>query len=250
MKKRILSIILVLLLLSMNIVFASEIDSNNYLSANETDSYIIEHLPDYKKTNTSIVKIMSDNAVVVPNNVLQIAFNSYFHSKNARKGDLIDFSLPNGLYTIEGRFLLPSGTKITGCIVDIETPKVFNRSAKIYILFDKVILPDGKTLPLKAYPANEKNVLKVPKWKSAGKVALYTVGFLGVGSGMGAWIGAASNSAGKGALALGMPIGAGVGLIIGAITPGLHYRAKAGKKIYIRVDDSLIIPLANITEEN
>ena len=254
MRKKIFSIILTIFILSMNSVLAFDVDTNTSTDTpavvSEDDNYIIEHLPDYKKTNTSIVKIMADSAVVLPNNVLQITFNSYFNSKNARKGDLVDFSLPNGLHTVEGRFLLPSGTKITGCILDIEKPKFFNRSAKVYMFFDKIILPNGNALPLTAYPADEKNALKVPKWKSAGKVGLYTLGFFGVGSGMGAWIGAASNSAGKGALAFGMPIGAGVGLIIGIVTPGLHYKAKCGKKIYIRLDDCLVIPMANISEEN
>ena len=219
----------------------------NCVFAYETgESYIIEHLPDYKKTNTSTVKITASEAVVLPNNVIQIAFNSYFNSKNAQKGDFIDFSFPAGLHTVEGRFLLPAGTKITGCIIDVEKPKSFNRSAKVYILFNEVILPNGCVLPLKAYPDGENNSLKVEKWKSVGKVAAYTVGLFGVGSGLGAWIGSASHAAGKGAMVFGMPIGAGVGLIIGIVTPGLHYRAKCGKKIYIRLNECFIVPLDNI----
>lgn len=235
MYKKLLCTLISVIMLSINAVMAED--------------YIIEHLPDYKKTNTSIVKITADNATVLPNNVLEISFNSYFNSKKAQKGDVVDFALPNGLHTIEGRFLLPAGTKIMGNILNVEKPKMFNRSAKVYVMFDEVILPNGTSMPLSAYPADENKALKVPKWKSAGKVALYTVGFFGVGSGMGAWIGSASHAASKGALALGMPIGAGVGLIVGIVTPGLHYKAKKGKKIYIKLDDCFIVPLNTINAE-
>lgn len=238
MNKKIVSVVLAMFLMLMNAA----------IGANIEEPYIIEHLPDYKKTNTSMVKITADSAVLMQNNVIQISLNSYFNSKNAKKGDIVDFSLPNGLHTIEGRCLLPSCTKITGCILDVEKPKMFNRSAKVYILFNEIVLPNGCTLPLTAYPADENKALKVAKWKTAGKAALYTIGFFGAGSGLGGWIGSASHSAGKGALAFGMPIGAGVGLIIGVLTPGLHYKAKSGTIIYIKLDDCLVVPLASISQ--
>lgn len=240
MYKNVFCIFLLIFFINVNFSYAQE----NY------EPYRLEHLPQYKKTNVTTVKITANKAVILANNAIEITFNSYFNSKNAKKGDMIDFSLPNGLSTIEGTCLLPSNTKIIGCITCIEKPKIFNRSAKVYILFKEILLPNGCTLPLIAYPFDKDNALKVSGWKSAGKIAAYTVGLFGVGSGLGAWIGAGSNSAGTGALALGMPIGAGVGLIIGVITPGLHYRAKCGKKIHMRLEDCLIIPLAKYSKQN
>lgn len=231
MQKRILSIILLFLLfLNTSSVFAQD-----------AKPYTIEHLPQYKKTNTTTVKITADEAIILPNNAIQITFNSYFNSKHAKQGDIVDFSLPNGLSTVEGSCLLPCGTKIIGCISCIEKPKVFNRNAKVYIIFKEILLPNGCTIPLIAYPFDKDNALKASSWAAVGKAAAYTVGFFGVGAGLGAWIGAGSKAASHGVFYFGMPIGATLGLLLGVITPGLHYRAKCGKKIYIRLEDCLII---------
>ena len=206
--------------------------------------YRLEHLPQYKKTNTTIVKITADKVIIPANNAIEITFNSYFNSKQAQQGDIIDFSLPNGLSTMEGTCLLPCGTKIIGCITCIEKPRVFNRNAKVYVIFREILLPNGCTLPLTAYPFDKDNALKTSSLAAAGKAAAYTAGFFGVGSGLGAWIGSGSHAASHGVFYFGMPIGAAAGLLTGIITPGLHYRAKCGKKIHIRLEECLIIPTA------
>ena len=242
MFKKILSVLLCLSVTSFNLVFA----------AGTQAGYRIEHLPDYKKANTSVVNISEKQAAIMPGNVLKVEFASYFNSKNAKEGDFIDFVLPEGLHTNEGTMILPTNTKITGHVVKADKPKSFNRSATVYINLNQIVLPNGYTYPLAATPYGKQNALKPSKWRSVGKVALYTVGLFGVGSGMGAWIGAASKSAAKGAMAFGMPIGAGVGLLIGIVTPGALYKAKAGKKLYIRLDDCFVVDLfrSKITDEN
>lgn len=232
MKKKILIIILLLIcFLNTQIIYAQDVQ----------EPFKLEHLPQNKKTNTTTVKITADKAIILANNVIQITFNSYFNSKNAKEGDVIDFSLPNGLATVEGTCLLPCGTKIIGCIQCVEKPKVFNRNAKVYVIFREILLPNGCTIPLIAYPFDKDNALKASSWAAVGKAAAYTVGFFGVGSGLGAWIGSGSNAASHGVFYFGMPIGATVGLLTGVITPGLHYRAKCGKKIYMRLEDCLVI---------
>ncbi len=233
MFKKILSVLLCLSVTSFNLVFA----------AGTQTGYRIEHLPDYKKANTSVVNISENQASIMPGNVLKVEFASHFNSKNAKEGDFIDFALPDGLHTNEGTLILPPNTKITGHIVKADKPKSFNRSATVYINLNQIVLPNGCAYPLVASPYGKQNALKPSKWRSAGKVALYTVGLFGVGTGMGAWIGAASKSAAKGALAFGMPIGAVVGLLIGIVTPGAIYKAKAGRKIYIRLDDCFVVDL-------
>ena len=222
----------------------------NYTQAKEYEPYKIEHLPQYKKTNITTVKITTDNAVILPNNAIKITFNSNFNSKFAKEGDFIDFSLQDGLSTVEGTCLLPCGTKIIGCITCIEKPKFFNRNAKVFIIFRKVLLPDGNIIPIIAYPFGKDNALKASSWAAVGKATAYTVGFYGTGAGLGAWIGAGSNAAGKGALAIGMPVGASIGLVLGIITPGLHFRAKCGKAIYIRLEDCLVIPSQIFKKDN
>ena len=204
--------------------------------------YKIEHIKPVKRNAFNQVNIMSDEAVILQHNLLKITFNSNFNSKNAVVGERIDFSLKNGLSTIEGTRLLPEGTIICGVIQKIEKPKVFNRNAKVYIAFNKVIFPSGETFEFCALPNTKDNVLKRSSWAAVGKAAAWTVGLFGVGAGAGAAIGSAASAAGTGCLVFGMPIGGGVGLLLGVITPGLHYKKKAGKSIIIELQNELVLP--------
>lgn len=204
--------------------------------------YKIEHLKPVKRNAFNQVNIMSDEAVILQHNLLKISFSSNFNSKTAVVGERIDFTLKDSLTTEEGARLLPAGTVICGVIHKIERPKVFNRNAKVHIAFDKVILPNGDTYKFCAFPNNKEGVLKRSSWAAVGKAAAWTVGLFGVGSGLGAAIGSAASAAGKGCLVFGMPIGGGVGLLLGVITPGLHYKKKAGKTIIIELQNELVLP--------
>lgn len=236
--KKIFNIILIMLLISNNLVAIAE---------NCTEEpFIIEHLPQYQNSTENIVKITATEAIIMPHNVLKITFNSDFNSKTVHCGDMIDFCLKDGLMTLEGRCLLPACTKIIGTIKCIEKPRWMNRNAKVYIVFNKINLPDGRIIDLCALPYSKENVLKKSKLSAVGKAAAYTVGLFGIGTGLGAAIGSAclghiGNAVGVGAMAFGMPIGGGVGLILGVITPGLHYKVKAGTPIYIELKEQLSI---------
>lgn len=210
------------------------------------EPFIIEHLQQYKESTVNIVKITPTAAIILPHNVLKITFNSDFNSKTVQCGDIIDFCLEEGLSTREGRCLLPPCTKITGTIKYIEKPKWMNRNAKVCIVFDKINLPDGRTIDICALPYAKNNELKKSTLGAVGKAAAYTVGMFGIGTGLGAAIGSAclghiGNAVGVGAMAFGMPIGGGVGLLLGIFTPGLHYKVKAGTPIYIQLEQPLTL---------
>lgn len=234
--KKFFSIILILFFIQ-NIVFAD---------CSMEEPFIIEHLEQHKGSTVNIVKITPTAAVILPHNILKITFNSDFNSKTVQCGDIIDFCLEDGLSTREGRCLLPSCTKIIGTIKYIEKPKWMNRNAKVCIVFDKINLPDGRTINICALPYAKNNELKKSTLSAVGKAAAYTVGMFGIGTGLGAAIGSAclghiGNAVGIGAMAFGMPIGGGVGLILGAFTPGLHYKVKAGTPIYIELEQPLAL---------
>ena len=210
------------------------------------EPFIIEHLEQHKDSTVNIVKISPTSIIIMPRNVLKITFNSDFNSKTVQCGDMIDFCLADGLFTREGRCLLPACTKIIGTIKYIEKPKWMNRNAKVCIVFDKINLPDGRTIDICALPYSKDNVLKKSTLSAVGKAAAYTVGMFGIGTGLGAAIGSAclghiGNAVGIGAMAFGMPIGGGVGLILGAFTPGLHYKVKSGTPIYIELEQPLAL---------
>lgn len=204
-------------------------------------AYIVEHLPTYKGSSINMVKVSCNSAVIAANNVLRVNFTGDFNSKNVCNDAKISFSLPCGLTTVEGRKLLPAGTQIIGRIQCVQKPKWFNRNAKVFIVFDQMVLPNCVAIPMCAKVYGKESVLKKSSWAAVGKAAAYTVGLFGIGAGLGAAIGAASNAAGRGALVFGMPIGGGVGLILGTITPGLNYKAKCGTPIYIQLAQDLVL---------
>lgn len=202
---------------------------------------IVEHLPTYKGSSINMVKVTNSTATIAANNVLRVTFSDEFNSKNVCEDNRISFRLQDGLTTVEGRRLLPCGTQIIGRIQCVEKPKWMNRNAKVYIVFDQIVLPNCVTIPMCAKVYGKDSVLKRSSWAAVGKAAGYTVGLFGIGTGLGAAIGAAANAAGRGALVFGMPIGGGVGLLAGTITPGLNYKAKCGQCIYIQLAQDLVI---------
>lgn len=205
------------------------------------DEYKVEHLPTYKGSSVNMVKLTNNSATIVANNVLKIVFTGNFSSKTICENDKVSFMLPCGLTTVEGRNLLPAGTQIIGRIQCVQKPKWFNRNAKVYLVFEQMVLPNCVTIPMCAKVYGKDCALKRSSWAAVGKAAAYTVGLFGIGTGLGAAIGAASNAAGRGALVFGMPIGGGVGLIVGTVTPGLQYKAKCGNPIYIQLAQDLVL---------
>lgn len=202
---------------------------------------LIEHLPTYKGSSINMVKIACDSTTILANNVLKVTFSSDFNSKKVCPGDKVSFILNEGLTTCEGRTLLPCGTQVIGKIQQIEDPKWLNRNAKVYMVFEELVLPNCARIPMCARVYSNDCVLKASTWKAIGKAAGITIGSFGIGTGLGAAIGAAAKAAGTGALVYGMPIGGGVGLLIGTLTPGLSYKAKEGQEIYIQLVQDLVI---------
>ncbi len=201
---------------------------------------IVEHLPTYKGSSVNIVNVSQNSAVVQANNVLKVTFSGDFNSKKSCPGDKLSFILNDGLITTEGRTLLPCGTQVIGKIQQIEKPKWGNRSAKVYIAFEEISLPNCVRIPMCARVFAKDCALRPSKWKSFGKASGITVAGFGIGAGLGAAIGTAGKAS-IGCMTYGMPIGAGVGLLAGTLTPGLQYKAKEGKAIYIQLVQDLVI---------
>jgi len=201
----------------------------------------IEHLCAHKNSPVDLVKICGCQAIVEQHSVIEATFGQRVFSKKLYPGDRITFNLPNGLWTREGRKLLPAGSQILARVECIIPPKALNKNAKISLKFNCVLLPCGRAYPIQARIFNAEGMLKETKLMAAGKVALWTIGLFGVGAGLGAAIGSASGHAGQAALTIGMPVGFGVGLLTGLLSPGLHFRAKCGEKVLIQLTDNLQI---------
>ena len=203
----------------------------------------VENLPKIKNVSSNIVNITEDRMIIPSGDVFKVAFAQDFSTKNLKVGDKVAFNLPNGLSTQEGRMLLPCGTQILASVKSYTPPKMFNKNAKVMLNFNEILVPNSSACSMGACVYGKYNALQRSGWATVAKPVIWTVGMFGVGAGVGAGIGAAAHAVGIGCFAIGMPVGAGAGLIIGLVTPGLHYKAKAGKEIPIMLtQDMVLIP--------
>jgi len=209
------------------------------------DGNVTEHLKLPKKvaksTPIDTVNVLYGHVDLLQYNTFQVAFAEDFNSKNAAVGDEITFVLPENLTTQEGTLVLPEGTKIITNISNIEKPRSFNRSGKIYLDFRRVELPDGTVLPLQAKVFNKKGYLSRGKVNALGKGLGSTLGGMAIGTGVGCAIGIAASAVIVGGFAIGMPVGFAIGAGIGLVTPGLTYKVKAGDKITIQITDTVVV---------
>ena len=191
-----------------------------------------------KQTPTNIVNTNNTLISVLEYNTLQVTFAQDFSGKNAKVGDEVTFLLKEGASTIEGTQIFPPSTKVVAKISNIEKPKSFNRSGKIYLDFKYIELPDGTQTPVSAKLFSKKDFLYRGKLNAMGKGVGSTLGGMAVGTAAGCGIGIAAGAVIIGGFAIGMPIGFAVGGLIGLVTPGLNYKAKAGDKINIQLTDN------------
>lgn len=228
--KRILAAFLVFCLLSIN---ASAMAAAQCCCCREV-ILCQEHLDVNKKAYNNTVTITNYRKIICANNVIAVKFDCKFYSKCAHAGDVINFSLPEALYTVEGTQVLPPCTKIVAEVTKVQQPKWFNKNARVRLVFRCVVLPDGRVMPICAVPFTKDRTLKEGPWMTTGKIVLSTVtlGIIGAGAGVGFGFIPSPTKIGVG-LAAGIPAGCGVGLLGALISKGLHYKAKCGEQIYI-----------------
>lgn len=194
-----------------------------------------------KKTPTNIANMTAEKSSIAQYNTLQVVFAQDFNGKTAKVGDEVAFMLKDDVRTIEGTKILPASTKIITQISNIEKPRAFNRTGKIYLDFKYVELPDGTQLPIRAKLFSKNDFLSRGKLNALGKGLGSVLGGIGVGIGAGCGIGIAAGAVIIGGFAIGLPVGFAVGAVVGLVTPGLNYKAKAGDKVNIQLLSNLDI---------
>lgn len=246
--KKIISILLLSILICSNSAMAQNccpVQSCTPASCACQCEAQIEHLCTDKNSPVNLVKICDCSAIIERHTVIEATFAQKINSKKLCPGDNISFLLRNGLCTQEGRKLIPNCSQIIACVECIVPPKALNKPAQISLNFKYILTPCGTAYPLQARIYSPSGMLHESKLMGAGKVALYTVGLFGLGTGIAAAAGTAKNSA-QAALTLGMPIGFGVGLLAGLLSPGLHFRAKCNEKVLIQLTDCLQVATSNV----
>lgn len=193
-----------------------------------------EHLCINKKAPNNTVIITNYRKIICANNVLAVVFECCFNSKKACAGDVVNFVIPESIYTEEGTLIIPACTKVVAEIVKVQRPKWFNKNARVSLIFRCLILPDGRVMQICARPFTNDCTLKEGPWMTTGKIVLSTLtfGIIGAGAGVGFGFIPSPTRIGVG-LAAGIPTGLGVGLLTALISKGLQYKAKAGEQIFI-----------------
>ena len=200
----------------------------------------IEHLCVHRQAPNNAVTITNFKKSINQGNVVQIAFSEKFLSKQHKGGEIVNFYLPKDLYTVEGTKVLPEGTRFVAEIMDIQNPKIFNKKARVNLIFKHILLPDGTVIDITGKPFTKDGRLAEGPWVTFGKVLLYTITGGAVGTGVGMSMAFIPDPSRVGAaLGIGIPVGCTVGMITGLITPGVNYKAKQGETIYLLLIDDL-----------
>lgn len=202
------------------------------------------------KAPSSTVGLTENYYIVSKGNVLRVAFECKFLSECAKEGDYVYFFVPKDICTECGTLIIPMNSKFVGYVRGINPQKKLNKNARVYVSINKLILPDGTELEVKAKPFTKDFSLVENGWMTAGKLTASTVGLgaIGTGAGTGLAFIPKPHKIAIGAAAIGLPVGCFIGLVTGLITPGLKYHAKQGEEIYIILCDDLTIPKCDIKE--
>ncbi len=197
-----------------------------------------EHLNVSKKAPCNAVTVTNLRKVILKDNVLRIAFDQKYWSKKSHAGDIINFVFKDGVYTEEGSLVIPKGSCLTAEVTNIQKPKWLNKNARVSMKFRQLVLPNGKSYTIDADPFTKDRTLKEGPWMTFSKVLGWTVGLGAVGTGAGVGFAFIPNPAAIGTgIAIGTPIGCSVGLVLGFVTPGLHYKTKKGENILIILNE-------------
>lgn len=237
--KKFLASLMTFCLLSLNVLPALSATCN---CACPEQILCQEHLCLNKKAPNNNVTITNYRKIICAKNVIPVHFECKFNSKKSCAGNVVNFVIPESIYTEEGTLLIPACSKIVAEITKLERPKWFNKNARVTLLFKCLILPDGRVMPICARPFTKDCTLKEGPWMTTGKIVLSTVSFgiLGAGAGVGFGFIPSPTKIGVG-LAAGIPAGCGVGLLTALISKGLQYKAKAGEQIFIIFTDDASI---------
>ena len=203
-----------------------------------------------KKAASVTVNVTDDYYIICQGNIFKVAFECKFLSECAKEGDEVSFFVPKDVYTSCGNLILPMNSRFIGYVRGISSQKKFNKNARVYVSINKLILPDGTEIDVKARPFSKDFSLVENGWMTAGKLTASTVGLGVVGAGAGAGLAfiPSPQKISVGAAAIGVPVGCFIGLVTGLITPGLKYHAKAGEEIKIILCDNICVPKCSIKE--
>ena len=140
--------------------------------------------------------------------------------------------------------IVPKGSIVHGYVSAIEDPKNLGRDGYIVTVFDYLVTPDGRQIPIQASLSTKENVVKGTMKAAAKHVGVATAG--GVVGGFFAlnMLGLEAAIASHGmTLAGGAAVGGAVGLVSSMMSKGKNVNIKPGDELKIKMVTDIEIPV-------
>lgn len=194
-----------------------------------------------RRTNDSTVNALAAGKRVLPRNyVLVLRMESPLNSNTARPSDRFVARIDEAVTDEMGNMVLPANLIVIGHVTRVEPAQMGRRSGIIEIGFDRLIMPDGRELPVQGVLTNadpaERKKLKVDEEgviEGGSQIQRNTV-FIGGGATAGAVIGAIAGGA-----ALGAGIGAAAGVVAVLLAKGKEAIVSSGTRIGLELIEPL-----------
>ena len=172
--------------------------------------------------------------------VLLLRMDTRLDSNHVRPSDRFHARLDEAITDEAGSMVLPANLLVVGHVQEVTPAQMGRRSGIIEIAFDRLVMPDGRELPLKGIltsaDAGERKKLKIDDEgviEGGGQLKRNTV-FVGGGAATGAVIGAIAGGA-----AFGAAVGAAAGVIAVLLAKGKEAIVEPGTLIGLELTAAL-----------
>jgi hypothetical protein len=190
-----------------------------------------------------------DVRVVAPGTALDLILSTEIDPDETVEGDEFFGKISKDVL-VDGRVVIPTGTQLHGVLSTLEGPKRAGRNGYINTLFDYLITPDGRKVPIEG-----NSTTRDSKGKAAAKVVGRAAGYTAVGGVVGTLmvlkyggLVAAAGSSGY-ALAGGAAIGGAAGLTIAMLMKGKSVMLQPGAEMHVILSEPLKLPTMTMPDE-
>lgn len=190
-----------------------------------------------------------DVRVVAPGTALDLVLTTEIEAGETVEGDEFFGKISKDVL-VDGRVVIPYGTRVHGVLSILEGPKRAGRNGYINARFDYLITPDGREVPIEG-----NSTTRDSKGKAAAKVVGRAAGYTAIGGVVGTVMvlqygGLAAAVASHGfALAGGAAIGGATGLTIAMLMKGKSVMLQPGAEMHVILSEPLKLPTMTMPDE-